>query len=446
MRVVPVQVLPHHLRLVPLRRQRRGERRLRRVPAVLEGGVSAGVPRVGEHAGVVRILAGEDRRSRGAAQRLGHEVVAEGDALLLHRLHVRHVRDQVPGEIVGEEEEDVRLGGGGEGAVGTGSSVGRRRRIGVAGGGVVAGESAVAVAAGSAIRVTARAVHRRSRQGGQADGRGQQPRHLAQEKRHGDRECIRCAATVNAEHAAARATCPGRRRVQGTTGRSRPSGRLFAAAEVHADAHASARRLLRHAVDPVALAEAAHDQEVAALGAKDGALATGLAADGEAARLAQAEDGDDAAILATAIGVPGGAVAVIAIEVQPGAVVEDAVATRERGADGAEQRIGCIGEHRVLGGEARLLDLAGVHPALTLFPAGVPGEAGEERLVAREPAGDVIEPGAVVEREATRAGEARVEARLSAAEEAELRSAQARIRRRHRGPRVPRGGDPREPA
>src|SRR6266498_2093216 len=63
---------------------------------------------VREDPSVVRVLAGEDRGAGRAAERVRDEVVREGRPLLLHLADVRHVLDEVPGEVVREDEDDVR--------------------------------------------------------------------------------------------------------------------------------------------------------------------------------------------------------------------------------------------------------------------------------------------------------------------------------------------------
>src|SRR5215510_11737404 len=57
---------------------------------------------------VVWIASGENGRTRGTAEGISDEVVGEGDALLLHLEDLRHVLHQVPRQIVGEDEDDVR--------------------------------------------------------------------------------------------------------------------------------------------------------------------------------------------------------------------------------------------------------------------------------------------------------------------------------------------------
>ena len=82
------------------------------VPAVRAG--------VGEDAVVVGVLAGEDRRPGRAAQRVGHVVPRHRLAGLLQRHDVRHVRGEVPRQVVGEDEHDVRLRARGRAGAGSG--------------------------------------------------------------------------------------------------------------------------------------------------------------------------------------------------------------------------------------------------------------------------------------------------------------------------------------
>ena len=107
-RRVLVEVLAHQRRAVADALQ------VRRVGVLLqavgvereEAAVGAGVA---EDPGVVRVLAGEDRRARRAAQRVRHEVVREARAAPLQAPHVRHVGQQVARQVVGQDEDDVRL-------------------------------------------------------------------------------------------------------------------------------------------------------------------------------------------------------------------------------------------------------------------------------------------------------------------------------------------------
>ena len=134
---VAVQVLAHHRRLVAGALER-GSERVLLLAAEVEQVKAAVRTRVLEDAGVVREVAGQDRRPRRAAQRVRDEVVVERETVALHRLHVRHVREQVHRQVVGEDEHDVRMpraarcppcvpardggGGRGDGADGPGRS------------------------------------------------------------------------------------------------------------------------------------------------------------------------------------------------------------------------------------------------------------------------------------------------------------------------------------
>ena len=102
---VAVQVLAHHRGAVagPLQGDREG------VPlfaASMEGLEPA--LEVAVDVGVVGKVAGEDRRARGAAQRVRDEVVGESDALALHGQDVRHVSDEIGRQVVRQDEHDVR--------------------------------------------------------------------------------------------------------------------------------------------------------------------------------------------------------------------------------------------------------------------------------------------------------------------------------------------------
>ena len=75
-------------------------------------GLEAAVgPAVRLDAGVVRVLAAQDRRARRAAQRDAVEVVVERDAVVAdQRGGVRHVREVTDVQVVGQHEQDVRPG------------------------------------------------------------------------------------------------------------------------------------------------------------------------------------------------------------------------------------------------------------------------------------------------------------------------------------------------
>ena len=47
----------------------------------------------------------------GQGQQIGHEVVGDGDARLLHREDVRDVLDPIQRQVVGEDTDDVRASG-----------------------------------------------------------------------------------------------------------------------------------------------------------------------------------------------------------------------------------------------------------------------------------------------------------------------------------------------
>ncbi len=129
-RLVPVQVLAHQRRAVALALHRDGERFLL-LAAFAKDAVAAFRGAVVEHARVVWIATGQDRRARGAAERVGHEVVAEAHAAALHPQHVRHVAHEVRREVVGQHEDDVRPPAAGRHASGAGCGgcfVAHRRR------------------------------------------------------------------------------------------------------------------------------------------------------------------------------------------------------------------------------------------------------------------------------------------------------------------------------
>ena len=81
--VIAVQVLAHQRRSVAVGLERCGEGvlLLTELLELAEASVAAAVL---EDLGVVRVAAREDRCARRAAQRVGHEVVAEGHAVSLH--------------------------------------------------------------------------------------------------------------------------------------------------------------------------------------------------------------------------------------------------------------------------------------------------------------------------------------------------------------------------
>jgi hypothetical protein len=87
--------------------QRQGERLLL-VAVLVEGEVPAVVAGVGEDPVVMGVLAGEDGRAGRTAQRVHDVVAGQGRSGLLEGHQVRHLADQVPGQVVGEHEDEVR--------------------------------------------------------------------------------------------------------------------------------------------------------------------------------------------------------------------------------------------------------------------------------------------------------------------------------------------------
>ena len=106
-RLVAVEVLAHQGRPVAATLEAGGER-VPLLAARVEEREPTVIATVGEDARVVRILAGEGRRTRGAAEGVGDDVVRERRAPRPQLSDVRHVLDQVPGQVVGEDEDDVR--------------------------------------------------------------------------------------------------------------------------------------------------------------------------------------------------------------------------------------------------------------------------------------------------------------------------------------------------
>ena len=109
---IPVQILAEQPRPVAGVVHPRGDRRL-----LVAVGMELSVPtrrrEVAENVVLVHVLAAQDRRTRGATQRVGDEEVRERRPLL-HELRVdlrepRRVEVGVEVEVVGEDEDDVRL-------------------------------------------------------------------------------------------------------------------------------------------------------------------------------------------------------------------------------------------------------------------------------------------------------------------------------------------------
>src|SRR5579863_6871689 len=183
---------------------------------------------------------------------------------------------------------------------------------------------------------------------------------------------------------------------------SRPGG-LETAGEVHADPRAGWSGLLGHAVQPVALAPAAHNDQVAvAWGYSDAATArSGL--DQEPPRCAQAQHGHgaDRPFACRPVAVPAGAVAVVPVEVDPQTVVADAVLLSQPDRRLEERGIGRVGEVVVLGSQPGLDDYAVDHPPLALLPGGIRSQLREKFVRVRpgQPARHVLDPGGFVKRD-----------------------------------------------
>ena len=85
---------------------------LRLVAVPVERGNAAVIAAVGEHPVVVRILTGQERRSRWAAQRINDVEPRHRRAGPLHGEHVRHEPHEVPRQVIDQHEDDVRAAGG----------------------------------------------------------------------------------------------------------------------------------------------------------------------------------------------------------------------------------------------------------------------------------------------------------------------------------------------
>src|SRR5262249_46968166 len=110
------------------------------------------------------------------------------------------------------------------------------------------------------------------------------------------------------------------------------SPRLHGALEVDADPRLEGRRALGHTMDPIRLTPAAHDDEVARMRCERDRRAAAARFQPKSARCAERQDGDDAAwpTAGKTIAMPPRAVAAVSIEIQPHAVVHDAVVVRQR--------------------------------------------------------------------------------------------------------------------
>jgi len=92
-------------------------------------------------------------------------------------------------------------------------------------------------------------------------------------------------------------------------------------------------------------------------------------------------DGGSPRSVGRSIGVPTGAVAVVAIPVHPKAVVGDAAVLAERGGH-LDQDCRSGGHVAVFESQPRFVDLAVVHPAASLLPASKRAELAQKLLVA----------------------------------------------------------------
>ncbi len=104
---VAVEILAHHRRAVARALERHVEC-VELIPVRVERADPTVGAHVREHPGVVRKIAGEDRRARRTAQRIRDEIVVEGHALRLERLHLGHETNQVRRQVVSEHKHDVR--------------------------------------------------------------------------------------------------------------------------------------------------------------------------------------------------------------------------------------------------------------------------------------------------------------------------------------------------
>src|ERR1700751_3380649 len=122
--------------------------------------------------------------------------------------------------------------------------------------------------------------------------------------------------------------------------------------------------LFRHTVLPVALAAAPHDEQVAAGGHKDSAPPAAVRPDEKAACGSQTEHRDDRGRrqIRRTVGMPRGAIAIIAIPIHPDPVIRHVAIIAEHSSYfGEKRRSG--GEVVVLVCQPRLIYLAVIHPA-----------------------------------------------------------------------------------
>ncbi|KRT77388.1 MAG: hypothetical protein XU14_C0014G0043 [Armatimonadetes bacterium CSP1-3] len=125
-RIVPVriavQVLPHQRGPVSRGLEPGGDRGLV-VADRLELLEAAARRRIGQDLVVAHVLTAEDGTARRAAQGVGHEEVGERRPLIRDQsLQLRHDRDRLRIQVIGENEDDVGAVGSGRGGRGAGES------------------------------------------------------------------------------------------------------------------------------------------------------------------------------------------------------------------------------------------------------------------------------------------------------------------------------------
>lgn len=173
---------------------------------------------------------------------------------------------------------------------------------------------------------------------------------------------------------------------------------------------------------PVALAGAAHDEQVAPARGEGAGGAAAVGAHEEAPRFAQRDGGHEGAVAAVAAGlvaVPGHAVAPVAVEREGDGIEGAPVARAEGVGDGAHDGVaGAVAGDG--GGEARHLHHAVVHEAAVAVPARVIAQGGEERLVPGEEALRLVDPGVAPQHDAAHAREGGVEGGAFVAEQGGL--------------------------
>jgi hypothetical protein len=208
---------------------------------------------------------------------------------------------------------------------------------------------------------------------------------------------------------------------------------LKPAGEVHADPDASRLGLLGNAVQPVTLAPAAHHYKVSARrGQRDAAPAVpGLKQEPSGGPQAQHRNDALIALAGGPVAVPASAVAVIAVQVYPQAVIGHRVMLGQGCGNRAEHRHRRVGNTAVLGGEPGFEYPLVVYQPIPLFPFGCHEDIREQLIAAGQPPGDVLDPGRRVQVDAMRTGERSVYGYFSVREQVRLVLA-SRIRRNFR--------------